>query len=59
MKKWLSYRESTLLGRSLANAEVHEVEGIARRIAAILLLQPALDENYEHAKTGAYQWQAP
>ena len=59
MKKWLSYRESTLLGHSLTNAEVHEVEGMARRIAAILLLQPALDENYEHAKTGAYQWQAP
>ena len=59
MKKWLSYRESPLLGRSLTNAEVREVQGMARRIAAILLLQPALDSNYERVKTGAYQWQGP
>ena len=56
MKKWLSYRERPLLGRSLTNAKVHEVEAMARRIAAILLLQPALDANYQRAKTDAYAW---
>ena len=59
MKKRLSYRESPLLGRSLTNAEVHEVEAMARRIAAILLLEPTLDANYERAKAEAYPWQGP
>ena len=58
MKKWLSYREEPLLDRPLTNAEVHEVEEMARRIAAILLLQPALDANYQEVKTEAYQWPA-
>ena len=58
MEKWLSYRESPLLGRSLTNAEVHEVEAMARRIAAILLLQPALDANYQATKADAYSWPA-
>lgn len=57
MKKWLSYRESPLLGRPLTNAEVHEVEAMARRISAILLLQPELDANYDRAKTDSYPWQ--
>ena len=59
MKKWLSYRELPLLGRSITNAEVHEMEAMVRRIAAILLLQPALDANYERAKVEAYAWQRP
>ena len=50
MKKWLSYRERPLLGRSLSVDEVREVTQMARRIAAILLLTPALDANY-HAVT--------
>jgi Type ISP C-terminal specificity domain len=46
MKKWLSYREKALLGRDLKTEEVREVTRMARRIAAILLLQPQLDANY-------------
>jgi len=46
MKKWLSYRERALLGRSLTADEVREVTQMTRRIAAILLLVPALDANY-------------
>lgn len=46
IKKWLSYREFALLGRSLTLDEVREVTAIARRIAAILMLDGALDENY-------------
>ena len=41
MKKWLSYREGVCLGRYLKAEEVREVTRMARRIAAILLLQPA------------------
>jgi len=31
---------------------------IARRIAAILLLEPALDANYETVKQSTYTWRA-
>jgi len=50
IKKWLSYREAGLLGRSLTPDEAREVMNMARRIAAIILLQPALDENYDECK---------
>jgi hypothetical protein len=46
IKKWLSYREKPLLGRGLTVAEVRYVTETARRIAALLALQPALDANY-------------
>ncbi len=46
IKKWLSYREQALLGRALTADQAREVMQIARRIAAILLLEPALDANY-------------
>ncbi len=46
LKKWLSYRETALLGRELRDTEVREFRSIARRISALLLLGPALDANY-------------
>lgn len=51
IKKWLSYREKPLLGRSLTVAEVRTVTETARRIAALIALKPQLDENYR-AVTG-------
>ena len=36
LKKWLSYRESKVLGRPLLTEEVQHFTGTARRIAAIL-----------------------
>ena len=39
LKKWLSYRESKVLGRSLLPEEVQHFTDTARRIAAILMLQ--------------------
>ena len=56
MKKWLSYRERPLLGRSLTQEEVREVTNMARRIAALLLLEPQLDENYRTVKASTYPW---
>lgn len=47
LKKWLSYRENALLGRVLSSDEAREFTHIARRIAALLLLESALNENYE------------
>ena len=56
IKKWLSYRERPLLGRSLTVEEARYVADMARRIAAILLLGPALDANYQAVKGNAIKW---
>jgi hypothetical protein len=53
IKKWLSYREQPILGRPLRIDEARHATDTARRIAAILLMQPALDENYRAAKGSA------
>ncbi len=42
--------------RSLKQKEVFEVTQMARRIAAILLLKPELDPNYETVKQTTYPW---
>lgn len=49
-KKWLSYRDYQVLGRSLTSEEVRQGTAITRRVAAVLLMQPALDENYRKIK---------
>ncbi len=43
MKKWLSHCKRPLLGCGLKPEEAREATQMARRIAAILLLEPALD----------------
>jgi hypothetical protein len=50
IKKWLSYREKDVLGRNLKPEEVRHVKHMVRRIAALLLLEPRLDANYEAVK---------
>jgi hypothetical protein len=56
IKKWLSYRELNLLGRPMKAEEAREVMNTARRIAAIVLLQPKLDESYRAVKDEAFDW---
>lgn len=56
IKKWLSYREDEVLGRALTPQEAREVMNTARRIAAIILLQPKLDENYRKVKAKTFEW---
>jgi hypothetical protein len=56
IKKWLSYRERALLGRALTAGEAREVTHTARRIAALVLLQPELDANYERVKSNSCEW---
>lgn len=46
LKKWLSYRETAVLGRPLKPEEAREFMHIARRIASLLALNEALDSNY-------------
>ena len=54
MKKWLSYREHALLGRDLTPDEAREVTAMARRLAALRLLEPALDAAYQAVKAAAW-----
>lgn len=56
LKKWLSYREHELLGRRLSLDEARHVTAVARRIAALLLLEPQLDVNYRVVAADAYPW---
>ncbi len=58
IKKWLSYREQPLLGRPLTLGEVEEVTHMARRLAAICLMEPALNANYLAIKHSTYPWPA-
>ena len=53
IKKWLSYRHGSILGRPLAEAEVAHVQATARRLAALRLLGPALDASF-HACAAAH-----
>lgn len=46
LKKWLSYRESALLGRPLTSDEAQEFTHHVRRIAAILARHDQLDAHY-------------
>ena len=55
LKKWLSYREQTLLGRPLTVDEANYLRDVMRRITA-LLLGPTLDANYSATKANTYTW---
>lgn len=57
IKKWLSYREKTLLGRGLTIDEVRYVTDMARRIAALVDLHESLDDNYRQTCTHVSPWQ--
>lgn len=58
IKKWLSYRERSLLGRDLTVEEARYVTDMIRRIAELVLMQPALDENYRAVRASTWDWQA-
>ncbi len=52
LKKWLSYRESSVLGRAVTTDEAREFMWIARRIAALVGMAAALDANYRASTNG-------
>ena len=54
IRKGSPYCEKPLLGRGLTCEEVRYVTETARRIAALLALQPALDENYRAVAGDTY-----
>jgi hypothetical protein len=56
LKKWLSYREQSILGRALTAAEAREFRDTARRLGALALLEPALDASYHATCQATYPW---
>jgi hypothetical protein len=56
LKKWLSYRERSILGRGLVVDEVAHVRDTARRITALLLLGPELDAKYAAVTADLAPW---
>ena len=56
LKKWLSYRESSTLGRPISKDEAREFTQMVRRISALLLLDPQLDANYLAVQADLYAW---
>ena len=57
MKKRLSYRKEKLLGRALTLDELDYLTAMARRLAALVLQQSKLDENYHAVAAKSYLWQ--
>ncbi len=56
IKKWLSYREYALLGRPLTAEEARTLTETARRLAALRLLEPTLNANYNAVRAHTYPW---
>ena len=56
LKKWLSYREATVLGRALTGEEALHFAKTARRITEILCMGPALDAAHSKARNCAVPW---
>ena len=56
LKKWLSYREGSVLGRPLRDEEALHFTGMVRRLSALVLLTDELDANYRAARDSAGEW---
>ena len=52
-KKWLSYRQVSVLGRDLRDEEALHFTGMIRRLSGLVLLGKELDENYRMARDSA------
>ncbi|MFC1729634.1 type ISP restriction/modification enzyme [candidate division KSB1 bacterium] len=56
IKKWLSYREESIIHRPLKKEEVREVVNMARRITAIILMEDELNKNYKKVKCNIFNY---
>ena len=56
IKKWLSYRESAILGRALTKEEAREVTGMVRRLVTIVLMTDNLNSSYRAIRDAALTW---
>ena len=56
IKKWLSYREESILGGALTKDEAREVTAIIRRLTMIVLMHDRLNANYADIRDAAIPW---
>jgi Type ISP C-terminal specificity domain len=56
IKKWLSYRDVSVMDRPLSKEEAREVTSMVRRIAAIILMTDTLNSNYIASRDNNYTW---
>lgn len=56
LKKWLSYRDESVLERPLKSQEVQHFSEVVRRIVEILATGPAMDQAHADAQTTAIKW---
>ncbi len=56
VKKWLSYRERSVLDRPLTKEEAREVTVMVRRLATIVLMSDELNTNYATSRDNAFAW---
>jgi hypothetical protein len=56
IKKWLSYRDVSVMNRPLSKEEAREVTSMVRRIAAIILMTDNLNSNYISSRDNNYSW---
>jgi hypothetical protein len=57
LKKWLSYRETEILGRPLHSQEVRYFAEVVRRLTEVLACGPALDAAHVAARAVAVKWE--
>ena len=54
IKKWLSYREESIISRPLTKDEAREVTAMVRRLTALILLSDQLDASYSACRDSIY-----
>lgn len=59
IKKWLSYREYRVLGRTLRSEELTYITEVVRRLKSLLTMGDALDANYRTAAGNAMAFDRP
>jgi Type ISP C-terminal specificity domain len=58
IKKWLSYREQSVLGRALSIDELRTLRSMVQRLTGLVLLSHALDANYDAVRSAIWDWPA-
>ena len=56
IRKWLSYRDRSILGRAISGEEAEHVTAMARRISILLLMTDRLDASYRACRDDAWEW---
>ena len=59
IRKWLSYRDISILGRDLNDSEARHVSNVVQRLTILILMSDRLDVNYAACRDNAWAWPSP